>query len=109
MPEISEKEARKRLEATVKNVNWITHFLGNETQRRDFLEVYRGLHAQLHEGDRLEIELNLYSYPGRDALEIPTANFKIILYPRNGKKEIVYSRDPMVGIGLGNLLYRGQS
>lgn len=109
MPEISEEEARGRLEDTVKDVNWITHFLGNETKQRDFLEVYRGLHAQLHEGDRLEIELNLYSYPGRYALKIPTANFKIILCPRNGKKEIVYSRDHTGGIGLGNLLYRGQS
>ena len=107
MPEISEKEARKRLEDTIKNVNWITHFLGNETKQRDFLEVYRGLHAQLHEGDRLEIELDLCSYPTRSGLEIPTANFKIILCLKNVKKEIVYSRDTTGGIGLGNLLYRG--
>ena len=109
MPEISEKEARKRLEATVENVDWITHFLGNETKQQDFLEVYRGLHAQLREGDRLEIELGLYSHPGIHALEIPTANFKIILCTKNGKREIVYSRDTIGGIGLGNLLYRGQS
>ncbi len=109
MPEISEKEARKRLEATVKNVDWIAHFLGNEPQQRYFLEVYRGLHAQLHEGDRLEIELSLYSYPGRYGSEIPTAGFKIILYTKNGKREIVYSRDATGGIGLGNFLYRGKS
>lgn len=109
MPEITEKEARERLEHAVKNVDWITHFLGNETKQRDFLEVYRGLRAQLHEGDRLEIELGLYSHSGKYALEIPTANFKIILCPKNGKREIVYSRDTMGGIGLGNLLYRGQS
>ncbi|MEK6897389.1 MAG: hypothetical protein AABW93_02575 [Nanoarchaeota archaeon] len=106
MPEISEEEARGRLEDTVKDVNWITHFLGNETKQRDFLEVYRGLHAQLHEGDRLEIELGLYSYPARDALEIPTAGFKIVLHSKDGKKERVYSRDATGGIGLGNLLYR---
>lgn len=106
MPEISKEEAQKRLEATVKNANWIAHFLGNETQQQDFLEVYRGLHAQLREGDRLEIELGLYSHSGKYALEIPTANFKIILHPKNGKGEIVYSRDTTGGIGFGNLLYR---
>ena len=105
MPEISEKEARKRLEDAVKNVDWITHFLGSETRQRDFLEVYRRLHAQLREGDSLEIELSLYSYLGRDAIEIPTACFKIVLHFKDRKKEIVYSRDTTGGIGLGNLLY----
>ena len=106
MPEISKEEARKRLEDSVKTVDWITHFLGDETKQQDFLEVYRGLNAQLREGDRLEIEIDPYMLSREKYADIATAAFSIILHLKDGKKEKVYQKSTGSEIGSGRLLYK---
>ena len=106
MPEIPKEEARKRLEDSVKNVDWITHFLGDKSRQESFLDVYRGLHSQLREGDSLEIEVWAHMRDGQYK-EIPTATFKITLKRKDGKKDVIYTRDADgSGIGGGHLLYR---
>lgn len=103
--DISKKEARKRLEDSVLKVDWITHFLGDDSDQDNFLNVYRGLHAQLREGDKLEIKPSLSVYDGRHGLEVPTADFGIILIEKDGKSNLIYARGTAGGIGSGHLLY----
>ena len=98
MPEISKEEARKRLEDSVKNIDWIAHFLGDETKQQNFLDVYRGLHAQLREGDRLEIHVYLKHHIGKISVistvdVIPTVDFGIALHTKKGEEKEVYRRD----------------
>lgn len=104
--EISEAEARQRLEEAVKKGDLITHFLGDQSRQNSFLRVYRGLHSQLHEGDKLEIEFNLTTFRRHGIEEEPSARFRIVLINQEGKKYFVYSID-RDGSGFGDrpLLY----
>ena len=104
--EISEAEARQRLEDAVKKADIITHFLGEPSRQESFLRVYRELHSQLHEGDTLEIEFNLTTFRRHGIEEEPSARFRIVLINQKGKKYFVYSRD-RDGSGFGDrpLLY----
>jgi len=86
MSEISKEEARKRLEDSVKKVDWITHFLGNKSDQNFFLECYRDFYTQLREGDNLDIKVHVYREPGENS---PTAEFLIVLNTASKKKKTV--------------------
>ncbi|MFH1311528.1 MAG: hypothetical protein ABIH65_03935 [Nanoarchaeota archaeon] len=103
--EISREEARKRLENSVKNIDLINHFLGNDSAQEDFLKIYRGYYAQLCVGDRLEIRASPSICNGKYHTKIPILSFNIILCKRTGKEKLVYGFDKMDSTGIGTLLY----
>ena len=52
---ISKKEVRKKLEESLKNFDWLNEFFPHSNK---FILEYKLYHAQLREGDKLEINVS---------------------------------------------------
>ena len=90
--EISREETQQELERAVKDFDWIGEFLGKK--RAEFLDMYRVLHAQLREGDKLKIEVCKSSCRVGYGSEKCEPWFAILLYKSNGDKESPYRIHP---------------
>ncbi len=95
--EVSQEEAYKRLEQAVDDFDWIKEFLGL-MDRDDLLVAYRGLHAQLREGDELKFEVVKMNHE-TNIHDIDYPSFSIVLYREDN--------EPMDISPHERLLYRG--
>ena len=99
MPELSDEQARKNLEAVL-CLKGIGVILGEHAGQ--FLSTYRALYAQLRQGDRLDIEL--------DATDGDRHNdnvfFRTVLYTSDGRKRYISSGSRNGSVSpVGSLLY----
>ncbi len=103
--ELSREEAEGRLSEVVTKFDWAGEFLGNH--KDDFLRTYRALHAQLREGDKLEIEIEIDRHENTRCSTISYPIFKIVLHRPSGMPSSVLwsgNKDMYTHIA-SNLLY----
>ncbi len=83
---LSKEEAQKRLEEAAKGFDWVSELLGSA--KEDLLTGYRTLHAQLKEGNRLEIRVEKKTHECRSA-DMVYPCFEIVHVLSNGKTRVV--------------------
>jgi len=101
MPEVSRSEARRRLNNAVRIFEWSSLM----ADPNEFLEVYRSFHAQLREGDTLDIRLDTTTSHARYGLEHTGVVFEIVLRENNGEGRPVYWMDTDGSTSIGPILY----
>ncbi len=103
MTEISKEDARKRLETTVAEFNWIETFLGNQ---ESFLRKYRALHEQLKEEDKLTIDIIPRTRAEKWHIDTRYVDFVVTLYRKDQKPKRVLSQNAESSVIVpDNLLY----
>jgi len=81
-----------KLKATAVKYDLIGLVLGDH--KEEFLQTYLAFNSQLKDGDRLEIDAGVTEHEHYDDVF-----FRIVLYPRNRDKCVLYSGSRNISIG----------
>ena len=82
---ISKKEVRKKLEESLKNFDWLNEFFPHSNK---FILEYKLYHAQLREGDKLEINVSK-SENSKNGIPYAEPFLEIILHSKENRLGVV--------------------
>lgn len=99
---LSQQEAERRLEEAAKSFDWVTKLLGHA--RKDLLSGYRSLHAQLKDGDRLEIRVVKKTHECQH-IEIDYPCFEVVLISGSEEPRVVSTYSPGFSCASSRPLY----